>query len=633
LQLSLRKLLFGSPLHIDRAAHERLPIILALPIFASDALSSVAYATEAILVQFHDYHLSQDWFRVALPISIGIIALILMVVISYWQVIFAYPGGGGSYVVAKENLGLTMGLIAASSLLVDYILTVAVSVSDGVGQAGSALINAGSFFNSLRPHAVLFCVLIVLVIMWANLRGVRESGALFAGPSYGFIALIFVMLAFGLYRAFAAGTPLENVAVPTDPTAVKGLDIGILLRGFASGCAALTGIEAVSNGVQAFKKPEAKNAATTLGILGVILAVMFIGITFLAAHFHIGPKEGVETVVSQIARASFGTKMPLGILYYAVQTATVLILLLAANTAFSGFPRLASILAEDGFLPRQLAAMGDRLSYNNGIILLALAAILFIIMFKGLSQALLPLYTVGVFIAFTSAQAGMVRRSWNMPRKPWAGLFINGLGAVLTLVVLGIVVRGKFWVERPLFGIQWLHEGAWMSLGLMGAIYAMFRGIYTHYKHVNDQLRDIPPDAHKTFKHTVIVLVPSRIHRGIIAALNYACSISPDAVAVHIGFDREKVANLRAQWEEHAGDTPLIILDSPYRTLVEPLMDYLDAADKVRDDDIITVILPEFVPARWWHAFLHNAHGWMLRLRLFYRRDIVITSVRYYLDR
>jgi len=631
--ISWRKLIFGSPLRSERALHERLPIILALPIFASDALSSVAYATEAILVWFNEAHFRHEQYGTALWISIAIIALILMVVISYRQVIFAYPGGGGSYVVARENLGLTMGLIAASSLLVDYILTVAVSVADGVGQGASALMHLGGFLGHLRQYQVLICVLIVLVIMWANLRGVRESGALFAGPSYGFIVLMFAMIAAGLYRLYVAGGVVQDVAMPPDPTATAPLGWMIILRGFASGCAALTGIEAVSNGVTAFKEPAAKNASKTLVVLGGILAVMFIGLTFLAVRFNVGPREHLETVVSQIARASFGTAMPWGIVYYAVQTATVLILILAANTAFSGFPRLASILAEDGFLPRQLAALGDRLSYNNGIIALALLAIGFLVMFKGDSQALLPLYTVGVFIAFTSAQAGMVRKGWQEPKKPWIGLAINGFGALVTLVVLAIVVRGKFWVDRPLFGINWLHEGAWMSLALMGMIYWMFKGIATHYTHVNAQLMVIPPDAHKTFKHTVIVLVPSRIHRGIIAALNYACSISPDAVAVHIAFDDKKVANLRASWEEHAGDTPLIVIHSPYRTLVEPLMDYLDAADRVRGDDIITVILPEFVPARWWHQFLHNAHGWMLRLRLFYRRDIVITSVRYYLDR
>ncbi len=629
---SFRRLILGSPLRSERAGHERLPILLALPIFASDALSSVAYATDAILTQLQALQVRQDLYRIALPISIGIIMLIGMVVVSYWQVIFAYPEGGGSYVVARRNLGLRFGLIAASSLLVDYVLTVAVSVADGISQSFSALHQFHNLGEKLEPYRVLICVAIVLLITLANLRGVRESGALFAGPSYGFIVLIFILIAFGVYRHLVEGHPLQSVAMAQDPLAAKPLNLWVLMKGFASGCAALTGIEAVSNGVQAFKKPEARNASLTLGILGCILAVMFIGITYLATVFQIRPSEH-DTVVAQIARASFGTQGTLGILFYAVQIFTTLILLLAANTAFAGFPRLASILAEDGFLPRQLAALGDRLAFNNGILVLAALAIGFLVAFKGVSQALLPLYTVGVFIAFTSAQAGMVRKSWALPTKPWLSLGVNFAGALVTLVVLGVVVSGKFWVQRELFGLSWLHEGAWMSLALMWAIYLLFKAIGTHYKHVEDQLAEIPVGFEHTLKHTVIVLVPSRIHRGIITALNYARSISPDAIAVHIAFDPSKEARLREAWEEHGGETTLIILHSPYRTLIDPLMQYLDAADRVRKDDIITVILPEFVPARWWHNFLHNAHGWLLRIRLYYRRDVIITSVRYYLDR
>ncbi len=633
MSFSFRKLIFGSPLRSERAIHEKLPIILALPIFASDALSSVAYATETILKQFQKLHVRQDQFGIAIGISMAIVTLILMVVISYKQVIYSYPRGGGSYIVARENLGVFIGLVAASALLVDYILTVSVSIADCVAQSNSALIQINSAFRELEHHKALLSVMLVLLITYVNLRGVRESGATFAGPSYGFIILVILLIGAGCYRLWFGGGALESVAAETDPKAVTGVDWLIIVRGFASGCAALTGIEAISNGVPTFKHPESRNAVLTLGILGGFLAFMFTGITYLAVQFKIGPSE-TETVISQIARASFGTSMPGGILYYGVLIFTSAILFLAANTAYSSYPRLCSLLAEDGYLPRQLTSIGDRLSYNNGILVLAFCSILFLLVFQGEAHALIPLYTIGVFIAFTTAQLGMVKRSWHMTPRPWIGLIINLIGGLITLAVLFVVGSSKFiaFEQPPLFGTTWFYEGAWMAITLMAIIVWVFYAIHRHYQNVDRQLAVIPPDAMKPFRHTVVVLVPSRIHRGILMALNYARSISPDAVAVHIAFDRSREQNLRDQWEAHGGDTPLIILDSPYRTLVGPLMQYLDAAEKVRSDDIITVVLPEFVPARWWHTLLHNASGWLLRIRLHYRKDIVVVSVRYYLD-
>jgi len=632
--LGFRRLVFGAPLRTERAHHERLPILLALPIFASDALSSVAYATETILRQFGSMHVRHVDFRAALPISIGIIALILMVVVSYRQVIYAYPQGGGSYVVARENLGLLMGLLAASALLVDYVLTVAVSIADCVAQSDSALNQFGGGWSTLFDSRVLAGVVLVLIITYLNLRGVRESGAVFAGPSYGFILVIFAMLAATGWRLFAGGGPAENVAFRGDPLAGGAVDWVTLVRGFASGCAALTGIEAVSNGVQAFRAPEDRNASITLGILGVILGVLFIGITYFAVVLGISPQEH-ETVVSQIARAAFGTTGALAPMYYAVQLFTALILFLAANTAFAGFPRLASILATDGFLPRQLASLGDRLAYNNGIVVLGFLAILFLVVFHGEAHALLPLYTIGVFIAFSTAQAGMVRRSLRARPVPWAGLAVNLAGGVVTSVVLVVITASKFVAldQKPLFGTAWLYEGAWMALLLMALVVWLFVAINTHYRNTDAQLATIPPESRRPLRHRVIVLVGSRIHRGIVTALDYARSLSPEAVAVHIAYDQESKNRLRLVWEEHGDGTTLIVLDSPYRELVGPLMDYLDATEKVHEDDVVTVILPEFVPARWWHNFLHNASGWLLRVRLFYRRDVVITSVRYYLDR
>jgi amino acid transporter len=630
---NLRRFLIGRPLRSEHAVHERLPIVLALPIFASDALSSVAYATEAILRQYQNLQVRQDQWPVVVWISVGIIALILMVVASYREVIFAYPRGGGSYVVARENLGLLTGLIAASALLVDYVLTVAVSIADCVAQSDSALSQLGGVWAQLFDYKVPAALLLVAVITLANLRGVRESGALFAGPSYGFIAVILTMVGCGVFRVLMGYGPVESVKMEIDPKAVVEVNWLILLRGFASGCAALTGIEAVSNGVQAFREPSDRNAVTTLRILGGILATMFIGLTFLAVRLQIAPNEK-ETVVSQIARATFGTSLPGGILYYGVQIFTALILFLAANTAFAGFPRLASILAEDGFLPRQLANVGERLAYNNGIIMLGLLACGFLVMFQGEAHALLPLYTIGVFIAFTTAQAGMVRKSLRVQPRPWAGLTINAVGATITGLVLMVVTYTKFiaWDQHPLFGTTWLYEGAWMAILLMGLIVGMFYGIHEHYRKHDAQLAVIPENWDQSFKHTVIVLVPSRIHRGVVQALNYARSISPDALALHISFDPVKKERLHQQWGQYGGDMPLLILDSPFRTLIDPLMNYLDAADKVRSDDVITVILPEYVPAKWWHNILHNASGWLIRLRLYNRRDIVLVSVRYYLD-
>jgi amino acid transporter len=630
---SFRRLVFGKPIRSEHAAHARLPIVLALPIFASDALSSVAYATETILRQFGTMHIRQEQYPAAIGISMAIIGLIAMVVFSYKQVIYAYDQGGGSYIVAKENLGLLMGLIAASALLVDYVLTVAVSIADCVAQSGSALHSVGGFWADLFENKMLVAIVLVCIITLANLRGVRESGALFAGPSYGFIVVILTMIGYGVFRISMGASPVDTVAMLPDDSATTSLDWLLLLRGFASGCAALTGIEAVSNGVQAFKKPEARNAFVTLAILGCLLAVMFIGITYLAVRFKIGPSEQ-ETVVSQIARAVFGKEMPGGIMYYAVQLFTSLILFLAANTAFAGFPRLASILAEDGFLPRQLANLGERLAYNNGILVLGILASLFLIVFKGEAHALLPLYTIGVFIAFTTAQAGMVRRSWNMTPRPYFGLVINALGALVTFVVLCVVTASKFIVreQHTLFGIPGLYEGAWMAIVLMALVVFMFRAINRHYVVTDKQLAVIPDNYNDPVKHTVIVLVPGRLHKGVMQALNYARSISPDALGVHISFDEEREKKLRDAWNTYGGDTALLVLNSPYRSLIGPLMKYIDAAERVREDDIVTVVVPEFVPTKWWHNVLHNASGWLIRLRLYYRKDIVFVSVRYYLD-
>lgn len=629
---SLRRVLFGSPLPSERAAYERLPIVLALPIFASDALSSVAYATEAILRKLDDLDVRAEDLYVTLGVSLAIVALILLVVTSYTQVIRHYPRGGGSYMVARQNLGLIMGLIAASALLVEYVLTVAVSVAECVAQANSALMHLGGVWAQVDRHKVSMASALVLLIVLANLRGVRQSGALFAAPTYGFMIITCTMILTGVYRVATGLPPADPVAAPPDPAATQSATWLVAIRGFASGCAALTGIEAISNGVTYFRKPEARNATITLVILGGFLAFMFTGISYLAVAFRIGPSD-TETVVSQIARACFGTEMPFGVLYIAMQLFATLILFLAANTVFNSFPRLTCILAEDGFLPRQFATLGDRLAYNNGIILLGLTAVLFLIAFRGETHALLPLYTIGVFVAFTTAQFGLVWKQGRLRPVPWGWFSVNLVGGLVTLMVLCVVTSTKFVVfdVPPMFGTTWLYEGAWMVVVMMVLIVLTFLAINRHYGHTDEQLSVTAIDD-RPFRHTVIVLVPARIHRGVLQALHYARSISPNAVALHVAFEQSRAEDLQKEWEERSGGTPLIVLDSPYRSLVGPVMDYLDAAERVRDDDVITVVLPEFVPSRWWHNVLHNASGWLLRLRLHYRRDIVVTSVRYYLD-
>jgi amino acid transporter len=642
--LSLKRLLLGRPLHSNLASHERLSIPFALPIFASDALSSTAYATEAILIQLAEAHVSRTSFFVSLPISMAIVSLILMVVVSYTQVIRAYPQGGGSYIVAKENLGRLPGLAGAAALLVDYILTVAVSISEGTAAALAGLGQLGGVFETLPQYRVLIACMLILGIMLMNLRGTRESGLAFAIPSYYFIICMLILVGYGVPRALMGAPVASPVAPPSlDPvnSPALGLSFFLLLRAFSSGCAALTGIEAVSTGVQAFKPPEARNASITLVVLGVLLATIFTSITFIANHYNIVPGSvhaaygGVahqEPVVSQVTRATFG----LGTFYYMIQAAVAMILLMAANTAFSGFPRLASILARDNYLPRYFGNLGDRLAYNNGIIVQALLAMSFVVVFGGQTHALLPLYTVGVFIAFTLSQAGMVAR-WTRQGKFGLSFFINLIGCIITGVVLVVVGSAKFWVSghhATLFHIGGfaVQEGAWIALVLMSLVGWMCYSISRHYESIDAQLAHVPESSKRTFKHTVIVLVPSRIHRGVYQAVNYARSISDHATAVHIAFDAGKEEHLRQNWEVNLPEMPLIILESPYRSLVKPLMRYLDAAGKVRADDIVTVILPEFVPAKWYHHFLHNASGWLLRIVLFYRRDIVITSIRYYLD-
>jgi amino acid transporter len=641
---SLKRLLVGSPIRTARLAHERLTKKTALAIFASDALSSTAYATEQILLVLAAGYVAGeagDFSRVV-PISIAICALLVIVAISYRQTIHAYPSGGGAFIVAKENLGTLPGLIAGASLLVDYVLTVSVSTAAGVEAITSAVV--GTRFEGLHDHRVLLCLFFITLITIANLRGVREAGSLFAAPSYAFIFSFLCLIGYGLIRYYT--TP-GLVPVPNDVDLkiaegyhAQPLTLLLLLGAFANGCAALTGIEAISNGVQAFKQPESKNAATTLSWMAALLIVMFLGASFLAHLFNIHPMEH-ETVISQIGRIVFTGHF--GWFYYVVQATTAAILVLAANTSFAGFPRLASLLARDRFLPRQLANLGDRLVFSNGIILLAVFSGVLVWAFRGDTSRLIPLYAVGVFLSFTLSQAGMVVHWWRdgktLKEEPGPGkvssngpgkaspshwrksIVINGVGAVATFVVLMVFIVTKF-----------IH-GAWIVVVLIPLLVLMFLRIHKHYFQVAQQLSTEGLAGLRPIHHEVIVPI-SGIHRGVIGALEYAKSIAPHHVtAVYVNLDDEATQKLREKWQQWGSGVNLVVVASPYRSLIRPFLNYVDRVKRSSHGEIVTIVLPEFVPAKWWQNLLHNHNSLFLKGALLFKKGVVVTNVPYHLDR
>lgn len=617
----LKRLVIGSPIETARAAHERLNKRTALAVFSSDAMSSSAYATEEIL-----RHLALAGpaligvaaFRYAGPLA-GLIALLLIIVVfSYRQTIAAYPKGGGSYIVCSENLGRLPGLVAGAALLTDYILTVAVSISAGVFALTSLI-------RPLAPYSVIIAVVAIVLIALANMRGLRESGALFAAPTYIFLAIVLSMIVYAGVRWLTGDTIVITpsggpVAGPGDM--VLGADshfepIGLflLMASFASGCAALTGIEAIADGVPAFKKPEAHNARVTLVWMAVFLLTMFLGITWLSGYG--AEPRNDESVLSQIGRGVFGE----GLLHTVLQFSTAGILFLAANTAFADFPRLASFIARDRFLPRQFTSLGDRLVFSNGIILLAASSAALVVIFNAKVTNLIPLYAVGVFLGFTLSQTGMVRRWFRLREAGWQrSAALNGLGALTTFIVLWVIIIAKF------------AEGAWMVVVLIPTIVLLFLGIHKHYVNASKQLSLEGLEPPPPLRNTVIVPV-STLHRGVINALKYAESIAPGNVtAVHVSMDEEQTAKVRAKWAKWGGDTPLVVLDSPYRSLVRPLVRYLDEVDQRWDHDVITVVLPEFVPAKWWHHLLHNQTAFLLKGALLFRKNRIVASVPYRLD-
>jgi len=616
--MSWRNLIVGSPLRTADQVHQRLTKTKALAIFSSDALSSVAYATEEIL--FVLVAAGMAAVKLSMPIALTITGLLVIVAMSYYQTIHGYPSGGGSYIVAHENLGVWPGLVAAAALLIDYVLTVAVSITAGI----VAIISAAP---ELLPWRVHLCLLAILLIVWGNLRGVRESGTLFALPTYAFLVLFLALILAGLVRLVTGS--LGAVAAPTLPAGAgssETLTMLLVLRAFASGCTAMTGVEAISNGVQAFQKPEADNAGKTLIVMAALLGVMFLGITFLASALGIVPVEQ-ESVVSQIGRQVFGS----GPLYLALQGATALILVMAANTAFADFPRLSSILARDGYAPRQLANMGDRLVFSNGIAALAVLAAALVIIFSGQTHGLIPLYAVGVFLAFTLSQAGMVHHWYKTRERGWrVKAAINGLGAVATGVVLCVVVESK------------VTQGAWIIVLLIPALVVLFRAVHQHYLDMREQVLlqdgEMGQWAHLGVAKSHKVVVPlASLNRAALAALRFSRSLSDDVTAVVVDVDAAATARLRESWHTWDFDIPLVVLESPYRSVVRPLLAYLEETDRREPErGAAVVILPEIVPARWWQNLLHNQTTLLLKALLLFRQERngaprVVINVPYHL--
>jgi amino acid transporter len=600
----LKRLFVGTPLPTAQSRHERLGKATGLAIFASDPLSSNAYATEAILLVL--ILAGSAALSYALPIGLGIAALILIVITSYRQTIRAYPRGGGAYIVAKDNLGLFPALIAGAALLIDYVLTVAVSVTAGVDAVTSAL-------PALFPYRVWLCLAAIVLITIANLRGVRESGNIFAAPTYLFVLSTVAMIAWGLVGT-ALGRMKEAPWEP-HPPGLEGIGLFLLLRAFAAGCTALTGVEAVSDGVPAFKAPEAHNARIVMAWLGAMTVTMFLGITYLAYDFGIVP-GGNETVVSKIARRVFGG----GFLYYEIQAVTMLILLLAANTAFADFPRLSFFLARDRFIPRQFATQGDRLVFSNGIVILAGLACVLVIVFRGDTQELLPLYAIGVFISFTVSQSGMVRRWLRLKEEGWAWrIWFSLVGAIVTGTVLVTLAVTKF------------TEGAWIVVLLIPSLVVIFLTVHRHYDTVAAQLSLEGMAPPPPMDGTILVLVGD-LHRGVVQALRYAQSLSPTAKAVYVETDPERTRRLEERWGKWGMGTPLVVLNSPYRSLLGPLMEYIDQLQRQRGEHhVVTIVLPEFIPAKWWQQLLHNQTALLIKGQLLFRKNVVVTDVPYHL--
>jgi amino acid transporter len=615
----LKQVIIGSPFATSQAIHERLTKVKALPIFSSDALSSSAYATEEILIVL--VLAGSGALSGALPITMVIVLLLAIVTLSYRQTIKAYPSGGGAYTVAHENLGEGPGLLAAGALMVDYVLTVAVSVAAGVAAITSA---APGLYDARVPIGVLVVALFAL----GNLRGIRESGTMFAAPTYFFILAMGTMIVVGLFKVIVGDAPgsLLHGAPPREQVvATQGLTLFLILRAFSSGSAALTGVEAISNAVPAFKPPESQNARTVLTTMACVLGFLVLGVAYLSSRYGLVPTEK-ETIVSILGKEVLGEN----VLYYAYQAATALVLFLAANTSFAGFPWLSAILARDRFMPRQFAFKGDRLAFSRGIIFLAGAASLLLIVFAGEVNRLIPLYAVGVFVSFTLSQSGMVRHWWRLREPGWRrSLPVSGVGAVATAVVAVIIATTKF------------THGAWISILLMGLLILLFTRIRRHYDWYEEAVRaeeftppdiptTVPADRPPTREHIVVPV--DTIDKVSLAAIAFVRELSGRATAVHITDDREAAEDLRARWEKLSPDVPLLIIESPYRAFVAPMLAYVGSLQRAEPGSKITVVLPGFVPRHWWERPMHNQDVLRLKPHLKNRPGVRVIDLPYRLE-
>jgi amino acid transporter len=601
MSINLKKLLIGRPMETMQLQHQRINNFVALAVFSSDALSSVAYATEEILIIL--VAAGAAALTLSIPVAIAIGLLFTIVTLSYRQTIMAYPGGGGAYIVAKDNLGTGPGLIAAGALLTDYILTVAVSTASGVAAITSA-------FPNLYPYRVEICLACVFFVTVMNLRGVRESGTVFSVPTYFFLGAMALLIGVGLYRVvFLHQAAQEQVYRTVEAT--RALTLFLVLRAFSSGCAALTGIEAISNGIMAFRPPESRNARKTLSAMAILCILMFLAVTFFAHRFQIIPKE-TETVVSQIAAQVFGRN----IIYYCIQAGTALILIMAVNTSFADFPRLSSILARAGFMPRQMASLGDRLVFANGIVLLGAISCVLLVLFGGSTTRLIPLYAVGVFMSFTLSQTGMVIHWLRTREKGWKNSIVfNALGAVTTAVVAVVVAATKF------------AQGAWIVIILIPILAYMFFRISVHYKEVAASLRveggaDVSPLKNKVF------LPVSGITSVSLYALRFCLSISKDVTGLFVNVNQESLDKVREQIHKMNLSIPFEILDSPYRSITDPLIEFIDVESAKHPDTIFTLVIPEFMPRKKWQNLLHNQTSIRIFAALRGRENVVITSVR-----
>jgi amino acid transporter len=620
--------LIGRPLPTADAPHQTIGKRIGLAVFASDALSSTAYATQEMLAVL--LAAGTIAFGFVFPLSLVIVGLLAIVTLSYNQTIHAYPNGGGSYIVSRDNLGPMPAKVAAAAILMDYILTVAVSISSGVAQIASA-------FPAIFEYRVYLAVALVFFIMMVNLRGIRESGIIFAIPTYFFVVLLYINVFFGLFRYFTGtlGMVVDPPPMELAVESLSGITLFLILRAFSSGSAALTGVEAIADGIPAFREPRSRNAGLTLIMMASILGSMLLGVSFLAAHIQAVPSIE-ETVISQLSRTAFDGR---GVMYLLTMSATTIILIMAANTSFADFPRLSAITANDGLLPRQLTYRGSRLAYSHGIVVLALLASVLIVVFQASVTRLIPLYAIGVFLSFTLSQTGMARRWWKIGRlKPaeevqeqgsrlrsdsdWKRkMLINGFGALCTAFVMAIFAVTKF------------TAGAWVVIIVIPVLVFIFAAINQHYIDLARRLSLENYGAPSRVVRNRVILPIGGVHRGTLAALRYARTLSDDVTAVYVSIDQDESKRIQEKWETWGEGVRLVIIDSSYRRFMEPLLLYIDEIyQKRQPNEIITIVVPQFIPRVWWTQLLHTNTAATLRKALLFRKGIVITNVPYLVD-